>query len=66
MDKLKSTKVQLAWFFATSLLALCLYGSLSGSEFILGMTTLLGIFSTANVLQKKVIEEKKYKDEEFE
>ena len=53
-DKLKSTKVQGFWVFAIIITTGLFANKLDATSFIAGMTILFGIFSSANVMQKKV------------
>lgn len=58
-DKLKSTKVLGFWFFAIIISAGLFTDKLDGGVFVGALTVLFGIFSTANVFQKKVLNEYK-------
>lgn len=55
MTKISSTKVQGFWFFSVVITVGLFHNHLSGSEFNFAMSTVFGIFATANVAQKKVL-----------
>ena len=55
LNKFWSTKVQGFWFFSVIITIMLGSGKLDGGEFIAGMTIVFGIFSGANVMQKKVL-----------
>ena len=55
MNKLMSTKVQGFWFFSLIITIALFANKLGAGEFIAGMTIVFGIFSGANVIQKKVL-----------
>ena len=57
-DKIHSTKVQGFWFFSIALVIALATDKLGEGGFISGMTLVLGIFSTANVMQKKILQDK--------
>lgn len=53
--KYQSTKFQLAVFFAIIISIALFVGKLSGSEFNFAMSAVLSVFTAANVVQKKVL-----------
>ena len=55
MNKLLSTKVQGFWFFGIIITIGLFVDKLDAGSFIAGMTIVFGIFSGANVMQKKVL-----------
>ena len=59
MAKLASTKVQGFWFFSIAITIGLYLGNVSDGVYVAGMSFLMGIFSAANVIQKKVLNEQR-------
>lgn len=57
MNKLLSTKVQGFWFVMIVSTFLIVFDKIDGGAYVALVTIAFGIFSTANVLQKKVVQQ---------